>query len=326
MLNEIWVSAELDGGIASVSTRELVSWAASLAQEVVAFVAGSELEANVVDQLGECGATRAICVDGGSSLPSGGVLALGMYEEIQQGSAPSAIFFEDSHQGRDAASRLSAKLNVPVVSNVVGLSIDDGRIIAHNTIFGAKEQVSTVIVGPDPSLFVIKAKSFEIDSHPKVCEVKVVDVTKLLGHLDRVKIINSFREERTGPKLADADIVVAGGRGIGSAENFHLIEELAELLGGAVGASRAIVDSGWVPYSLQVGQTGKSVTPSLYFAIGISGATQHIVGMKGARSIIAINKDRTAPIFSISDLGVVGDVHTVLPSLIDALKARRSPT
>jgi electron transfer flavoprotein alpha subunit len=131
-----------------------------------------------------------------------------------------------------------------------------------------------------------------------------------------------FVEESSGPKLDEATIVVSGGRGLGEAEKYEMIESLAKLVKGAPGASRAVVDAGWVPYSYQVGQTGKVVKPTVYLACGISGATQHLVGMKGSANIIAINKDEEAPIFGIADLGIVGDVHKVLPRLIEALEAR----
>jgi electron transfer flavoprotein alpha subunit len=143
-----------------------------------------------------------------------------------------------------------------------------------------------------------------------------------MGATGAAKVLGVHVEQSSGPKLDEADVVVSGGRGLGEAGKYQLVEDLAGLLKGAAGASRAIVDAGWVPYSYQVGQTGKVVKPNVYIAAGISGATQHMVGMKGSKNIIAINKDKEAPIFGVADLGIVGDVHKVLPQLIEALKGR----
>ena len=152
----------------------------------------------------------------------------------------------------------------------------------------------------------------------RVVEAPVPD----LGATGGATVTAVHVEESSGPKLDEADIVVSGGRGLGEASKYEMIEQLAKLLKGAAGASRAIVDAGWVPYSSQVGQTGKVVKPKVYIAAGISGATQHMVGMKGSKNIIAINKDKEAPIFGVADLGIVGDVHKVLPKLIEALQSR----
>src|SRR5947199_139465 len=187
-------------------------------------------------------------------------------------------------------------------------------MVASTQIFGGTQIVRTKLTAGTPNIVLVRPKSFAAEESgggaPEVVSVTVPDV----GATGAAKVTDRHVEEATGPKLDEAAVVVSGGRGLGSADKYEMVEQLAKLLKGAPGASRAIVDAGWVPYSHQVGQTGKVVKPDIYVACGISGATQHMVGMKGSKNIIAINKDREAPIFSIADLGIVGDVHKVLPA------------
>jgi electron transfer flavoprotein alpha subunit len=189
-------------------------------------------------------------------------------------------------------------------------------------VFGGNVLVTTTFTGPGPHLAAFRPKSFVAESSGGGAPEVIAAVVPDLGTVGAAAIVAVHVEESTGPKLDEANIVVSGGRGLGEAAKYEMIEQLAKLLKGAPGASRAIVDAGWVPYSYQVGQTGKVVKPGVYIACGISGATQHMVGMKGAKNIIAINKDKEAPIFGIADLGIVGDVHKVLPKLIEALQSR----
>ena len=176
----------------------------------------------------------------------------------------------------------------------------------------------------EPRLALFRAGSFDA-AETGGGEPEIVDVTpRLEPHSSLTRIVDQQLEEASGPSLEDAEIIVAGGRGLGAPENFSLAEELARALGGAVGATRAVVDAGWYPYSAQIGQTGKTVSPKLYVALGISGAIQHKVGMQSSGTIVAINKDPNAPIFEFSDLGVVGDVHEIVPKLTDLVRQRRS--
>ncbi|MEL0193453.1 MAG: electron transfer flavoprotein subunit alpha/FixB family protein, partial [Acidimicrobiaceae bacterium] len=173
-----------------------------------------------------------------------------------------------------------------------------------------------------PYLAAFRPKSFAAESAGGGAAEVVAAPVPDLGSTGGATVTAVHVEESTGPKLDEADVVVSGGRGLGEADKFSMVDDLAKILKGAAGASRAIVDAGWVPYSMQVGQTGKVVKPNVYIAAGISGATQHMVGMKGAKNIIAINKDAEAPIFGVADLGIIGDVHKVLPKLIEALEGR----
>jgi electron transfer flavoprotein alpha subunit len=228
-----------------------------------------------------------------------------------------------NYDGRDIAARLSVKLDRPVLTNVVNLIEADAGLVTEHPIFGGTEILTARFSGDGPGIYVVRTKSFALEALEGAAPAAVDswDVPDL-GRAGGARVTERHVAESEGPKLDEAAVVVSGGRGLGEAGSYELIETLAKLLKGAAGASRAIVDAGWVPYSHQVGQTGKTVKPTVYLAAGISGATQHMVGMKNSKNIIAINKDQEAPIFSIADLGIVGDVHEVLPKLIEALQAR----
>jgi electron transfer flavoprotein alpha subunit len=230
--------------------------------------------------------------------------------------------FGTTNAGRDVAARLSVKLDTPVITNIVDLEVDGDAVAGIEPIFGGSINVKTKFSGDKPGIVIVRPKSFAAEeTGGAAAAVKALAVPDL-GATGAARIKDRFVEESTGPKLDEAAVVVSGGRGLGEAGKYEMVEQLAKLLKGAAGASRAIVDAGWVPYSYQVGQTGKVVKPTVYIACGISGATQHLVGMKGSKNIVAINKDAEAPIFGVADLGIVGDVHKVLPKLIEALQAR----
>jgi electron transfer flavoprotein alpha subunit len=320
-VEKIWVLAEVVDGAPITTSLELLTEARTLAS-VVEAVAYGDATASVAATLGDYGAATVHDVgDLAGALP-GVPVASAIAAAVQAGNGPDVILFPATYDGRDIAGRLSVKLDRPVLTNVVDLVEGDGGLVSQHAIFGGTQILSAKFTGEGPQIFVVRAKSFAAESsggEPAAVEsIEAPDA----GATNGAKIVSRHVEERSGPKLDEADVVVSGGRGLGEKDQYVLIEELATLLHGAAGASRAIVDAGWVPYSHQVGQTGKTVKPTVYVACGISGATQHMVGMKNSKNIVAINKDQDAPIFSVADLGIVGDVHKVLPKLIEALKAR----
>jgi len=319
-IDKVWVLAESAEGAPTSTTLELLTQARSMGATVEAVAWGPNTGA-VAAELGNYGATTVYDVgDLGDALP-GAPVAGAISALVGSGNRPDVILVPASYDGRDVAGRLSVRLDTPVITNVVNLSEDGDDVRSQHGLFGGAQVATARFTGERPWVFVVRAKSFAAEPAGGGAPQMVPAPAPGLGATNGAKVLARHAEERTGPKLDEAEVVVSGGRGLGGAEHYALIEELAKLLRGAAGASRAIVDAGWVPYSHQVGQTGKTVKPTLYIACGISGATQHLVGMKGSKNIVAINKDQDAPIFSVADLGIVGDVHKVLPKLIEALKA-----
>jgi len=317
-LNRIWVYAEATDGKVSPLTLELLAKARTLGGDVEAVYAGDDADA-VAGALGAHGATKVHSTgDLGGSLAAVPV-ASAIAKAIGDGDGPDLVMLGTTYEGRDIGARLSVAVDKPVITNNVDLEVDGDAVVVTEPIFGGTKLVKTKFTAGGPYIALFRPKSFVAEeSGGAAAEVASLEVTEP----GTAKVTNRHVEEATGPKLDEANVVVSGGRGLGEAGNYEMIETLAKLLKAAPGASRAIVDAGWVPYSYQVGQTGKVVKPTVYIAAGISGATQHLVGMKGSKNIIAINKDPEAPIFSVADLGIVGDVHKVLPKLIEALQAR----
>jgi electron transfer flavoprotein alpha subunit len=235
---------------------------------------------------------------------------------------PAVMLFASSYTGRDLVANLSARLDCGAITDVGDFQLKDGSIEAIIPALGASYQNTSTLVSQGTKLLVVRPKAFEPKLNEQPVNVEEVPAASDEG-LRKVHMKERVAVRREGPSLEGAKVVISGGRGVKGEEQFALLKELADVLGGAVGASRAAVDAGWVPYAMQIGQTGKTVKPDIYFAIGISGAVQHLSGMKTSKYIISINKDPDAPIFQYSDFGVVGDLFKVVPQLVEELKKRK---
>ena len=315
---KIWVFAEVGPDGPAPAALELLAKARELGDaEAVALGPGATAAAGA---LGDHGARTVFASDDPVydeflAQPA----AQAMHALVQQ-HAPDLILFATTYTSRDVAGRLQAKTGTALMSNAIDVaSVDRARTqIAGGTLF-----VDVELDGPAPHLILVRPKSFVAEPVGGTAEVVPVDV-EIPPELRTARRVERHEESASGPKLEEARVVISGGRGLQEAANFSLLDQLAATLGNAaVGASRAVVDAGWVPYSYQVGQTGKTVKPDVYIAVGISGALQHVVGMKGAKRIVAINKDPDAPIFRLADLGVVADALQFLPALIDEVRSRK---
>jgi electron transfer flavoprotein alpha subunit len=313
----VWVYAELADGGPATTALELLTKARDLGEEVSAVALGAGAT-EAAGPLGEHGAARVFAGDDAvfdDHLAGPRVEAL---HRLVQEHSPSLILFATSYDSRDVAGRLQARTASTLVSNANDVpSIDRAR----TAIFGGSKLVEVQLAGPEPRLVLVRPKSFEPQSSGGTAEVVPVPAD-VPDEAKAARVVERHEEEASGPKLEDAPVVIAGGRGLQEAGNFELLQELAGAIGNAaVGATRAVVDAGWVPYNMQVGQTGVTVKPDLYIAVGISGATQHLVGMRESKRIVAINKDPDAPIFRVADLGVVGDAVKIVPAVAEKIRA-----
>jgi electron transfer flavoprotein alpha subunit len=332
----VWVYAELGArGDVDGSALELLTKARALAVDVTAVALGPGAFA-AAGILGEHGATRVLAGDDAvfedyPAEPAAHVLA-----ELVREHAPQLVLFGPSYGSRDVAGRLQALLGSTLVANVddvvaldhvrltVALSLWPGRPGNLRGGIGGAKVVDVRLAGPTPRLVSARARAFDAEPSGGRAEVVAVDVA-VPESRKRARRLERIEEGGACARLEEARVVIGGGRGLQEPANFALLEALAAAIGNAaVGATRPVVDAGWAPFSMQLGQTGKTVKPAVYIAVGVSGAPQHVVGISGAGYVIAINKDPNAPIFQLADLGIVGDALTVLPAVIEGLKAARS--
>ncbi|HET6817907.1 MAG TPA: electron transfer flavoprotein subunit alpha/FixB family protein [Mycobacteriales bacterium] len=314
---EVLVLVEHVDGTPKKVTYELLTLARSLGEPAAVFV-GNGYD-NAKDKLAEYGATK-VYVAGNSELdgylvaPKAEVLA-----QVVQQSSPAAVLIPSSPEGKEVAGRLAVKTESGVLTDAVG--IEDG-FVAKQSIFGGAFNVQSKVSKGTP-IITVRPNSTAPEPAPAQPTEEQVSVT-LSDAAKKAKVLDRVTEKKGGrPELTEAAIVVSGGRGLGEGSNFELIEKLADSLGAAVGASRAATDAGWYPHTNQVGQTGKTVSPQLYMAIGISGAIQHRAGMQTSKTIVAINKDPEAPIFELVDFGIVGDLFNVVPQLTEEIEKRK---
>jgi electron transfer flavoprotein alpha subunit len=271
-----------------------------------------------VDQVGEFGADRVVTLSNAAFAtysPDGYAQALA--DRVKQGGY-QVVVFGASATGKDLAPRVAAKLGVPVAADLTELGADGGAIVVTRPVYAGKALLK-VKVAAQPAVLSLRPNVFTPVARPKAGTVEIVAVTAPAGRV-------TVREVKPAPAgtldVAEAQVIISGGRGLKEPANFKVLEELARAFGGraAVGASRAVVDAGWRAHADQVGQTGKTVSPSLYIAVGISGAIQHLAGMRTSKVIVAINKDKDAPIFKVADYGVVGDLFEIVPKLTEAIR------
>jgi electron transfer flavoprotein alpha subunit len=315
---EVLVFAEHAGGQVKKVTSELLTLARRHGEPAVVWT-GPGAEAGR-DQLAEFGAARVYVADGADFdeyvvAPKAEALAAAVAQQ-----SPAAVLVAGTTDGREIAGRLAVKTGSGVITDALGL--DEG-LVAEQSIFGGSIVVHSRVRTGTP-IIAVRPNSVTPEPAPAPGAAEIVPLDVQLSDAARsARVTESVQQERgERPELTEASIVVSGGRGVGSAEHFALIEQLADSLGAAVGASRAVTDAGWYPHQFQVGQTGKTVAPQLYLAVGISGAIQHRAGMQTSKTIMVINKDPEAPIFELADFGVVGDLFAVVPQLIEEIGKR----
>ncbi|MFR9675677.1 electron transfer flavoprotein subunit alpha/FixB family protein [Streptomyces sp. TR02-1] len=317
---EVLVYVDHVDGAVRKPTLELLTLARRIGDPVAVHLGPGAEEA--AKTLGEYGATKVLAADAPEFADYLVVPQVDALQAAYESVSPAAVLVPSSADGKEVAARLAVRIGSGIITDAVDLEAGDDGPVATQSVFAAAYTTKSRITRGTP-VITVKPNSTAPEAAQAAGAVEELSVS--FGEPARAaKVVQRAARESSGrPELTEAAIVVSGGRGVNGAENFHVIEELADSLGAAVGASRAAVDAGWYPHSNQVGQTGKSVSPQLYVAAGISGAIQHRAGMQTSKTIVAINKDAEAPIFDLVDYGVVGDLFEVLPQLTEQVKERK---
>jgi electron transfer flavoprotein alpha subunit len=287
-----------------------------LGADLVGLVAGSGV-ASVASQLGSAGLRNVIAVDQPDLARHSSTALAKVVADVAAQEKAEIVILAATQTGKDIAPRIAVKLNAGLAADCVALTVESGEVIATRPVYAGKALIDVAVTTP-VKVFTLRPNVFTAAASGETAQVEQRTVP--LEPSDFGAVVTDTRVASGRPDVAEAEIIVSGGRGMKGPEHFPLIEQLAEVLGAAVGASRAVVDAGWRPHTEQVGQTGKTVSPTLYIACGISGAVQHLAGMSSSRYIVAINKDKDAPIFQVADYGIAGDVFEVLPELTQQLK------
>jgi electron transfer flavoprotein alpha subunit len=317
---EVLVLVKPAGGKVGKPTLEALTIARGLGEPSAVVVGAPGLAADLVDKLGEFGAAKIYAAEADELRDYLVTPKVAVLESLVRRLSPAAVVIPSTQEGKEVAGRLAVRLDNGVLLDAVAVDAD-GTVtqvaFAGGTIVRSRVTRGIPLVTIRPSS--VTPETSPVTPTVESVTVELAEADRLAQVKDRVTETKSTR-----PELTEASIVVSGGRGLGSADNFALVEELADLLGAAVGASRAATDSGFYPHQFQVGQTGKTVSPQLYIALGISGAIQHRAGMQTSKAVIAVNKDDQAPIFELADLGVVGDLFKVVPQAIEEIRKRRA--
>jgi electron transfer flavoprotein alpha subunit len=317
---EVLVLVDSLNGSVKKSALELLTIAATLGEPAAVVIGAPGTAAPLTATLAEYGASKVYIAESdqiGEYLvaPKAEVLA-----SLATSSAAAAILVASTPENKEVAARTAFKLGTGFIADAVDVAADGS---VTQSIFGGATSVVSRVTAGIPVISVRPNSIAPVSTAGAAVEVKVP--VELSGAATGARVVKFVSEASSGrPSLSDASVIVSGGRGVGSADNFHVVEHLADSIGAAVGASRAATDAGWVPHTMQVGQTGVTVSPQLYIALGISGAIQHRAGMQTAKTIVAVNKDAEAPIFELADYGVIGDLFTVAPELADLVTARKA--